>query len=74
MASCEKFSSFTRCSRRVFLCPYSELDDGMVGVGVLRALRCLRRLLFTYLTSKNLSSRFYAFPSALFGLSVFFAN
>ena len=37
------FSSFTRCSRRVFLCAYSELDDGKDGVGVLRALRCLRR-------------------------------
>ena len=37
------FSSFTRCSRRVFLCTYSELDDGKDGVGVLRALRCLRR-------------------------------
>ena len=68
MASYEKFSSFTRCSRRVFLCTYSELDDGKDGVGVLRAL------LFTYLTSKKFSSRFYAFRSALFSLSVFYAN
>ena len=37
------FSSFTRCWRRVFLCAYSELDDGRDGVRVLRALRCLQR-------------------------------
>ena len=36
VASYEKFSSFTRCSRRVFLCAYSELDDGRDGVRVLR--------------------------------------
>ena len=74
MASYEKFSIFTRCSRLVFLCAYSELDDGRDGVGVLRALRCLRPKLFTYFTSKNFSSRFYAFRSALFGLSVYYAN
>ena len=39
----KNFPSFTRCSRRVFLCAYSELDDGRDGVGVLHALRCLRR-------------------------------
>ena len=43
VASYEKISSFTRCSRRIFLCAYSELDNGRDGVGVLRALRCLRR-------------------------------
>ena len=32
----KNFSSFTRCSRRVFLCTYSELDDGKDGVRVLR--------------------------------------
>ena len=74
MASYENFSSFTRCSRRVFLCAYSELDDGKDGVGVLRALRCLRRSLITYFTSKSFSSRFYVFRSALFGLSVFYAS
>ena len=74
MASYEKFSSFTRCSRRVFLCAYSELDDGRDGVWVLPALRCLRRELFTCYTSKKFSSRFYVFCSALFGLSVFYAN
>ena len=42
-AGYEKFSSFTRCSRRVFLCAYSELDDGKDGVGVPRAVQCLRR-------------------------------
>ena len=35
MASYEKFSSFTRCSQHVFLCAYSELDDGRDGVRVL---------------------------------------
>ena len=74
MASYKKFSSFTRCSRRVFLCAYIELDDGKDGVGVPRAVWCLRRELFTYFTSKKFSSRFYAFRSALFGLSVFYAN
>ena len=57
-----------------FSCAYSELDDGKDGVRVLRALRCLRRELFTYFTSKNVSSRFYAFRIALFGLSVFYAD
>ena len=70
----EKLSSFTRCSRRGFLCAYSELDDGRGGVRVLRALRCLRRKLFTYFTSKNIPSCFYPFRSALFALSVFYAN
>ena len=37
------FSSFTRFSRRVFLFAYSELDDSKDSVGVLQALRCLRR-------------------------------
>ena len=31
-----------RCSRRVFLCACSELDDGKDGVGVPRALRCTK--------------------------------
>ena len=70
----KKFSSFTRSSRRGFLCAYSELDYSRNGIRVLRALRCLRRDLFIYFTSKNVSWRFYAFRSALFGLSVFYAN
>ena len=37
VASYENFSSFTRCSRRVFLGAYSELDDERDGVRVLRA-------------------------------------
>ena len=69
-----KILSFTRSSRRGFLCAYSELDNSRDGVRVLRALRCLRRTLSTYFTSKNFSSRFYAFRSALFGLSVFYGN
>ena len=52
MACYEKLSSFTRCSRRGFLCAYSALDDGRDGVRVLRALRCLWRELFTYPTWK----------------------
>ena len=74
VASYETFSSFTRCSRRVFLCAYSELHNRRDGVRVLRALRCLQRYLFTYFTSKHFSSRFYAFCSGLFGLSDFYAN
>ena len=35
--------SSTRCSRRIYLCAYSEFYDGRDGVRVLRALRCLRR-------------------------------
>ena len=68
------FSSFTRRSRHGFLCAYSELDDGRDGARVLRALQCLLRELFIYFTSKKFSSHFYAFPSALFGLSVFYTN
>ena len=74
MASYEKYSGFTRSSRRVLLCAYSELDDGRDDVRVLRALLCLRRALFTCLTSKKISSCFYAFCSALFCLSIFYAN
>ena len=69
-----RFWSFTRCSRRGLLCAYSELDDDRDGVRVLRALQCLRRGLFTYVTSKNKFSLFYAFRSAIFGLSFFYAN
>ena len=74
MACCEKLSSFTRCSRHGFLCAYSELDDGRDGVRVLQALLCLRRELFTYFTSTNFPSRFYALRSTNLGLSVFYAN
>ena len=74
MASYEKYSSFTRCSRRAFLCAYSELDDERDGVRVPRALQCLRCELFTYFTSNNVSLRFDAFCSALFGLRAFYAN
>ena len=35
-------STFTRYSRRVFLCAYGYLDDERDGVRVLRALRCLQ--------------------------------
>ena len=41
---------------------------------LLRALRCLQRQLFTYLRSEKLPSRFYAFHSAVFGLSVFYVD
>ena len=39
----EKFSCFTRCSRRVFLCVIGVLDDVGGGVMFVRALQCLPR-------------------------------
>ena len=41
---------------------------------LLRWLRCLRLKLFTNSRSNRFSSRFYAFRSALVGLSGFYAN
>ena len=52
MASYEKFSSFTRCSRRVFLCAYSELDDGKDGF---RDLLCAPKQLRHYHSPDDLS-------------------
>ena len=52
------FSSFTRCSRRRFLCVDGVLDDGRDGVMFLLALRRLRRYLFVYLRSKFSTSCF----------------
>ena len=67
-------SGSTRCSRSVCLYIYGVLENKGHGVVLVHSLRCLPRLLFTYLRPKNLSSRFYAFHSALFCLPVFGAN
>ena len=74
MASYEKLSTFTHCTRHVCLCAYGQLNNQGGVVMLLRALRFLRHYLFTYLTWKKNPSHFYPFCSALFGLSVFYAN
>ena len=68
------FSSFTRCSRRIFLCVDGELDDEGHGIVFLLTLRRLRRYLFVYFSSKILTSCFTAFRCALFALAVFYAS
>ena len=70
----KEFSSFTRCSRRSFLCVGGELGDEGHVVIVLLTLRRLRRFLFVYLSSKFSTSCFNAFRRALFVLAVFYAN
>ena len=45
------FSSFTRCSRRSFLCVDGELGDDRHRVMLLLTLRRLRRYLFVHLSS-----------------------
>ena len=68
------FSSFTRCSRRSFLCVDGELGDEGYGVIFLLTLRRLRRYLFVYLSSKFSTAWLNAFRRALFVLAVFYAN
>ena len=41
---------------------------------LLRGLRCFQPRLFTYPTSKNVWSSFYAFHSVFFVLGIFYAN
>ena len=62
-------SSFTRCSRRCFLCVEGELGDDGHTVMLLFTLRRLRRYLFVYLSSKILTSCFNTFRRALFVLA-----
>ena len=68
------FSSFTRCSRRSFLCVHGDLGDEGHGVIFLLTLRRLRRYSFVHLSSKFSTSCFNAFRRALFVPAVFYAN
>ena len=70
----KKISSFTRCSRRSFLCVDGVLGDKGHGVMFLLTLRCLQRYLFVYFSSKFSTSCFNAFRCALFVLAVFYGN
>ena len=64
------FSSFTRCSRRCFLCVDGELGNDEHRVMLLITLRRLQRHLFVYLRSKFSTSCFDAFRRALFVLAI----
>ena len=70
----KQFSVSARCSLSVFPQAYGVLEGKGHGVLPVRSLRCLRRLLFTFLRPKHFSSRLNAFCSALFGLAVSYAN
>ena len=70
----EKFSSFARCSGRVFLYANGATNDERHGVKFVMLLLCLRRVLFTYLSWKIFPTRFNAFRNALFCLVVLYAN
>ena len=67
-------SSFTRCSRRSFLCLDGVLGDKGHSVMFLLTLRRLRRYFFVYLSSKFSTSCFNAFRCALFVLAVSYGN
>ena len=67
----KKISSFTRCSRRCFLCVDDESGDDGHGVMLLLTLRRLRRYFFSYLSSKFSTSCFNAFRRTLFVLAIF---
>ena len=70
----KSFSVFTRCSRSVLLYVLGVLEGKGHGLLLVRSLRCLPCLLFTYSRPKRFSSRLNAFRSALFCLAVFYAN
>ena len=66
--------SFTRCSRRSFLCVGGKLGNEGHGVMLLLTLRRLWRYSFVYLSSKFWTSYFNVCRCALFVLAVFYAN
>ena len=68
------FLSFTRCSRRGFLCVRGTVSYGRHGIMFALSLRCLRCVLFAYLGFKIFASCFNIFRRALFYLAVFHAN
>ena len=67
-------SSFTRCSRRSFLCVDGVLGDDRHSVMFLSTLRRLRRYLFVYLSSKFSTSCSTVFRCALSVLAVFYGT
>ena len=70
----KEFSTFTRCSRRSFLCVDGKLGKEGHRVMFLLMLRHLQRYSFVFLSSKFSTSCLNAFCCALFVLAVFYAN
>ena len=63
----KSFSSFTRCTRRSFLCVRGTMSYGRHGVMFVLSLRHLRRVLFAYFGLKifgrvlmRFAARFFA--------------